>query len=437
MKGILNSLKQQQTYITMSVACLLAIALLFYIFTFQVRFTEKAVVTTFGKPTRAIIESGLYWRLPYPFQKIYLFDARQQVFSTLLEQIFTLDQKHVILSTYIGWRVEDPVVFLKSLGTMESAQKKLEGLVRSHMNSEIARHPFSHLVSGRKEDIRFTEIEKNVLQRLNKGEYQDDEGKLVQMQGTKSLGVGIEIFGIQRLELPEKTTEEVFNRMRTERNRIAERYRSEGEMEAKKIRAQSDKERESRLIEALAKAKESKGKADALAAQYYKIFEQNRELAIWLRKLDSLENLLKSPKLTLLLDTKTSPFDILAKAKKEETKANAVDNQEILKMLQKIYEVIQKQAGEQEKQIYEVVQKQAGEQEKQKRQIADNAEILQTLRKLQEYLQKQNKTEDKSGGEKLPGTKTEPTQSDPALPKESEQHATSSSTPKESMGKTE
>lgn len=301
--------QKKQKLLTMSVAIFITLILLFHMFTFQVRFTEQAVVTTFGKPTRTVKEAGLYWKLPYPFQNIYKFDARMQVFSSTLEQVYTADDKNIIISTYIGWRVEDPRTFITCVGTLETARKNLEGLVRSYANGVLAQHPFAHLVADNKDNKHWGAIEQQVLALLNEGDIAKD-GQKSSHGVRKNLGLVVEVFGIQRLELPEKTTQEVFNRMREERNRIAEDYRSQGEAKAQEIRAQADAEKKATLIKAMAEAREIHGKGDAAAAQHYKVFEQNRELAVWLRKLDALEKLL-SKKTTLLLDTKTAPFDLL------------------------------------------------------------------------------------------------------------------------------
>lgn len=299
---------KRQKWITMTVAVLITLALLFYMVTFQVRFTQHAVVTTFGEPTRSITQAGLYWKWPYPLEDVYPFDARIQVWSGKLEQIFTSDGKNIIISTYVGWQIHDPQNFLKSCGTMEKAEKDLEGLVRSFTNGVIARYPFSNLVSENKDDIRLQQIESEILQLLNEGESGN--------QGLKTtLGITVRVFGIQKLELPEKTTREVFNRMREERNRIAENYRSIGEGKAQEIKARADAEKQALLIEAAAKAKIIRGEGDAAAAKYFQTFAQNRELAIWLRKLAALEKLLESEKLTLVLDSSTSPYDILVKEK--------------------------------------------------------------------------------------------------------------------------
>lgn len=306
--------QKQRQLVTIVVASLIAIALLCYMVTFQVRFTEVAVVTTFGNPTRAVYEPGLYWKWPFPVQNVRKFDKRIQEFESRLEQIFTDDDKNVILATYIGWRVQNPIIFMSSVGDVETLEKSLEGLIRSYVNGIVSRHPFSHLISEVKENIQFEEIEASVQRLINEGDPQtsqkDIHGQLVS-RGVKDIyGVEIVIFGIKRLELPPKTTPEVFARMQEERKRIAEQYRSRGKSKAKEILTQAESQRDTLLADARAEAKVKRGEGDAKAAEHYKAFAKHRELAIWLRKIEALKKLL-TERTTLLLDTRTQPFDLL------------------------------------------------------------------------------------------------------------------------------
>jgi len=292
--------------LTIVVASLTALILLFHLITVQVRTTETVVITTFGKPTRSLTEPGLFWKLPYPFQDYFRFDARIHLFSGKMEQTYTQDDKNVIVETFCGWKVADPEKFLSRSGTDKNAQKSLEALIRTYTNSVLAKHPFSHLVSHNINNLKLEAIENEIRHLLNYGEENAQQGV------EESLGIQIELFGIKKLELPESTTKEVFARMREERNRLVQDYKSQGEGEAKKIKAQANAEKERIIIEAKAQATIIRSQGDAAAAEYYKVYEQNKELAIWLRKLKSLEKLLEqNKKLTLVLDTHTSPFDLL------------------------------------------------------------------------------------------------------------------------------
>src|SRR5882762_2394906 len=112
---------------------LIGIIVILLLFTFQVRKSEVAVVTTFGRPTRPITEPGLKGKLPWPIQKVYKFDRRVQNFEDRLTEGLTRDNFNLLTSTYVGWKITDPTAFLpKFVGSGEpisEAEKVLERLL--------------------------------------------------------------------------------------------------------------------------------------------------------------------------------------------------------------------------------------------------------------------------------------------------------------------
>ena len=294
--------KKKPNVITIVVAVIIVITVLFYFLTFQVRITEKAVVKTFGKPTSTIdptkdSKPGLYWKLPYPFQEVNTFDARMRIFTGTLEQIFTVDSKSIILQTYTGWQIDNPQVFLAEVGTEQEAQTTLESYIRNHTNTVISKYSFNQIIS-KDQGISFLEyVEKTIKLAIN--------------EQAKVLGISVGEFGFRRLVLPESATKEVSERMKEERNQLAEKYRSEGASEADMIRNSADAFREQQLINARAEAKKIEGEAFAEIEKEYAVFAQEKELAIWIRKLDALKKILKANRSTLLLDPSTAPFDLL------------------------------------------------------------------------------------------------------------------------------
>jgi len=137
-----------------------------------------------------------------------------------------------------------------------------------------------------------------------------------------ALGLKIEAVGIKTFILPEKITEKVFERMKAERGVLSEQYRSYGRSEAKAMRDEADNKRKSMIAEAESKAKTIRGEGDELAAKYYSAFKENPELAVFLRKLDSL-NRMKPEKLTLLINPGAYPFDIMNESLEyEQSKGN-------------------------------------------------------------------------------------------------------------------
>ncbi len=279
------------------VAAIVGIILLLTAITFQVRFGEVAVVTTFDKPTRSITEAGLYFKFPFPVQKVRKFDARLQVFDGRIEETFTKDAKNIIVLGTVAWRIKDPLKFLTSLGNFYEAQKNLEGLVRSYQNAVIGTYPLSSFISTDREKMKFDQIEEDILRPVAKESYE-------------RYGIEIAFFKIKRLLLPEAVTEKVFERMREERKKLSRKYRAEGEAEAIRIRAMADSEKEKIIVRAESQGRIIKGQADAEAAKYYEVFKENEEFAIFLKKLEALEQTLKQ-KSTVILDTRTPPFDLL------------------------------------------------------------------------------------------------------------------------------
>ena len=104
---------------------------------FTVREGEVAVVTTFGKPERAIKEAGLYVRWPWPVQRIYHFDNRTHVVEGPFEETLTKDGKNIIVAVYAGWRIKEPIQFLERVGDADKAQRNLDGLLRHHKNATL------------------------------------------------------------------------------------------------------------------------------------------------------------------------------------------------------------------------------------------------------------------------------------------------------------
>ncbi|MEW6534605.1 MAG: protease modulator HflC [Candidatus Auribacterota bacterium] len=287
----------KKNYLTISIAALLTGVLLLFLVAFQVSVNQCAVITTFGKPTRSIKEPGLYWKLPWPFQKSYIFDSRIMLNESVFEETYTKDGKNIIFSVCVGWNIEDAEIFLKSIGTLDDAQRNIEGLVRTYKNGVLGQHNFSSLISTSEADLQFDTIEHEIL-------------TPVAAEAAERYGIKVSFLYITRLGLPEETTVKVFERMKKERERIAEQFRSEGEARATEIKAKAHSERDQVIAKAEAEAKRIRGEGDAAAAEYYAIFEEHTELAVFLKKLETLREILKQ-RSTVILDTSTPPFDLL------------------------------------------------------------------------------------------------------------------------------
>jgi modulator of FtsH protease HflC len=291
----------KQKYLTYCAASLLVVIFGLMLFAFQVRQTELAVVTTFGQYTPSITNAGLYSRLPWPIQTIYRFDNRIQNFEPKFDQTQTKDAHALLITLFVGWQVANPQIFLERFAIanndLSRAESQLQGMVRDVRNSVISRHPFSDLISTNRAQLKFDEIEKEML-------------TMLQPMAATNYGIHVAFLGIKQLALPESITSKVFDRMKAERQRLVKKFQTEGEAKAIEIRSDADRKRAEILSEAEAKATIIRGQGDAEAAKSYAVFEKNPELAVFLLQLKALESSLKE-RTTLILDQQTTPFNML------------------------------------------------------------------------------------------------------------------------------
>jgi modulator of FtsH protease HflC len=284
--------------ITLITATVLGILFLFMLFTYQVRQTEVAVVTTFGKYSRSVTEPGFRLRLPWPIERVYEFDNRLQNFESKYDTTITKDQINILAQIYLGWRISEPRTFLERFnGDIVEAERTLEPIMRNATGEVLGRYAFSELVSTNLGALRFDQIEGEILSR-------------VQHQARQNYGLEVELLGIKRLGLPESITTTVFERMRQERQRLVASFLSEGERDAQIIRSNADGQANEIISHARAEAIRITGEAERQAQAYYSVFEQSPDLAIFLFQLRALEDSLKE-RSHLILDQQTAPLNLL------------------------------------------------------------------------------------------------------------------------------
>lgn len=288
----------KKTRLSLVIGALLLVIFLAVLFAFQVRSTEVAVVTTFGKYSTSHTEPGLKFRLPWPIQNIYRFDNRLQNFERKFEQTTTRDAKNILVSLFVGWRISDPKIFLERFnGDSLKAEQQLEGLVRNAKNAVIGRYTFSDFISPDPKQVKFEQFEAEVL-------------KEIQGAAKDTYGLQVEVVGIKQLGLPEAITGKVFERMRSERERLVKQFTGEGEAKAIEIRSDADRRRDELLAKAEADALRIIGEAEAQASKDYAVFEQKPELAVFLLQIKALKESLKD-RATVILDQRTTPFNLL------------------------------------------------------------------------------------------------------------------------------
>ncbi len=249
--------------------------------------TEFVIVTQFGRPVATLREAGLSFKLPY--QSALRIDRRLQVYNPRPSEFLAAEKKNLNLDVFVCWRVQEPQHFLETVNDLPGAESRLHDIVWSELAAQVGRTPLEALVTVEASAHRLEELVSGVMKRCAQRAGED---------------YGIEIVDIQikRIGLPSQVRDSVFERMRKERARMAEKYRSEGQAEAMKIRAQADKERTVTLAKAEADAERIRGRAEAEATRTYSaahqkdpaFFELSRTLEAYKKILDDKTTVLLS-----------------------------------------------------------------------------------------------------------------------------------------------
>ena len=289
----------KRNLITLITGAVLVVIFALLLFTFQVRQSEVAVVTTFGRIAGPPCQPGLHCRWPWPVQRVYKFDERIQNFEDKFSENLTADNINLLTSVYVGWRISDPSDFLNSFrdGSVAAAQSQLESMLTSAKSAVVGRHPLADFVNAEAQQLKFDGIQSEIEQTVQS-----------QLQ-TNRYGIQVEFLGIKKLGLPESVTEAVFTRMQSERNILISRAQNEGLAEAIKIKANADRQANETLAEAKAQATRIEGEGVAEAAKTLPTFQENPELAVFLLRINALQQSL-SQKSTLIFDQRTPPFDL-------------------------------------------------------------------------------------------------------------------------------
>ncbi len=265
---------------------------------FQVRQTEAALVMTFQKPPASpITEPGWYFKWPPPIQWVYKFDTRLRVLEAELRETQTKGAVPIIVSTYVVWRIADPLQFYKAVETVARAEEKLLSQINDTQGRVIGRYSFSQFVNSDPNEIRFKEIQAEMLEDL-KG------------PALKNYGIEIKALGIKQLKVSKDVSKDVFERMKAERKRMTETTIAQGNAEAAKIKKDAELKRAELLAAAEARAKAIRGRGDAEAAKYYKMLEEDPEFAMFLRNIEALKKTLEANS-TIVIKGDTEPFDLL------------------------------------------------------------------------------------------------------------------------------
>lgn len=234
---------------------------------------EVAVVTQLGAPVRTLQEPGLVFRAPWPIEDVVRFDRRSRLLQVPATEMLTKDKKNLVVEPFVVWRVQDPKLFLEAVGTPEGAETQLSDLAVSRIAASLGQREFTDLMAVRDAPVP-----------MLSAELRADVAALARQR----LGVEVVDLRLRTLGLPLQNERSIYDRMRAERLRTANQYRSEGEEKASAIRAEADRQATELLAQAEQDAATLEAQAEATAARLYaEAFAKDPELYRLLRELEA------------------------------------------------------------------------------------------------------------------------------------------------------
>ena len=284
---------------------------------FVVDETEQVVLTRFGKPIREpITEAGLDFKVPF-IDKANFFDKRWLAWDGDANQITTKDKKYIWVDTYARWRIKDPLKFFVNVTNETGAHSRLDDIIDGETRVAAANYNLIELVrsSNRKMDLTTSggsDKSSNDDYRIEVGRNEISDIILEKTRQTaQEWGIELVDFQIKRLNYVDDVRQKIYERMISERKRIAEQYRSEGQGKKAEIVGRTQKELEKIRSEAYRKSEEIKGRADAEATRIYaEVYSKDPGLYKFLKNLESMKKTV-SEKNTLVISTDSEFYEIL------------------------------------------------------------------------------------------------------------------------------
>ena len=244
--------------------------------------TEQIVILQFGKPVRTIKDPGLNWKLPAPLQTSNSFEKRLLEYDVPPEEILSKDKKSLIIDNYVRWRIIDPLLFLQTVRAVPTAKTRLDDIVYSELRQELGTHDMVEII---------TETRELIMEKVTKASNEE----------TSKYGIEVIDVRIRRVDLPRENEASIYARMEAERKRQANKFRSEGEEEAQKIRAATDRDKTVILAEAYKKSQLIRGEGEAKALDIYAAsYSKDSDFYEFTRTLETYEKVIDK-KTTLVL----------------------------------------------------------------------------------------------------------------------------------------
>ncbi len=282
---------KQNTFIIIGIAVILFISSSM----FTVHMTQNAIVLELQRPKETISEPGLYFKVPF-IQQVKFFSNQLLDNDSEPAEVITRDKKNLLIDNFTVWRIINPLTFLETVRDENGARSRLDDIIYSELRVEIGTHDLIDIV---------TETREVIMEKVSK----EADKK------ARELGIEVVEVRIKRTDLPPSIADSIFRRMRTERERIAKEYRSEGKEEALKIRATTDKEKTILIADAYRQEQEIRGEGDGKSIKVYAdAFNKDPEFYSFIRSMEAYKNSMKTGT-TLLLSDESDFLEFLNKSK--------------------------------------------------------------------------------------------------------------------------
>jgi membrane protease subunit HflC len=265
---------------------------------FVVKETQRAVKLEFGRVVEVDVPPGLHFKIPV-VNDVKKFDARILTLDAAPQSYLTSEKKALTVDSFVKWRVSDVNKYYTTTGGDEERLRRLLiQRVDAGLRNEFGTRTVKEVVSGQRDEL------------MNKLTLQLDK------IATEELGVEVIDLRVKKIDLPPEVSESVYNRMRTERERLAKELRAQGNEVAEKIRATADKDKTIILADAYRLAEEIKGNGDATAtATYANAYSKDPEFYDFTRSLKAYQNTFGSKSDILLINPDSDFFKYLGNSK--------------------------------------------------------------------------------------------------------------------------
>lgn len=253
---------------------------------------SHAIVFALGEVKSVISEPGLHFKLPPPFQNVMFLDKRiLTIESSEADRFITAEKKNILVDTYVKWHITEPKLYFVSFGGDEGrARDRMSQIVKAALNDEITKRTVRDVISGERD---------KVMQAIRNKVTEE----------AKQIGVEIVDVRLKRVDYVEQINNSVYDRMKSERSRVANELRSTGFADSEKIRADADKQRIVILAEAYREAEQTRGAGDAQASQIYaQAFGQNPEFYKFYRSLEAYRASFKTKTDVMVVDPNSEFF---------------------------------------------------------------------------------------------------------------------------------